>query len=146
MERYNNEKKQETIRNRQVKDKAAFLDYLRKDPGISIACLRSGVSRQTYYRWLGEDPEFAKNVETAIREGNRFMNDIANSTLLNMIKEKNFQAVKYRLGNCHEDYLSGEKRRDYLEKKDRTDALKEFIKTMMERFPLFKKKSDKGNV
>lgn len=49
--------------------KQHFLDMLVKTRGIiSGACQAVNISRQTYYQWLKDDPEFAKSVEE-INEG-----------------------------------------------------------------------------
>ena len=44
--------------------KKAMLEALRKSLGIvTTACLNAGISRETHYRWLKEDPEYKIEVE-----------------------------------------------------------------------------------
>jgi len=79
------------------KGKSAVLEQLLKTPVIEVACSKSGIGRTTLYRWKQEDPEFAKAVEEATREGYEFISDVAESQLVNLIKKGNFSAVAYWL-------------------------------------------------
>lgn len=46
------------------KNQKIFLENLDKGQGIvSYACENTGISRQTYYRWIKEDKDFAKACE-----------------------------------------------------------------------------------
>ncbi len=76
-----------------------FLDQLRKIPIVQVACEKSNLSRNTIYRWRKEDPQFAKDMDDAFDEGEAFVNDMSESQLLNLIKEKNFPAVRYWLSH-----------------------------------------------
>ena len=80
-----------------VKD--AFLDELRKIPIVLVACEKSGVSRNSVYRWKREDKDFSKAMGEAISEGEELVNDMSESQLLTLIKEKNFSAVRYWLSH-----------------------------------------------
>ncbi len=82
-----------------VKD--IFLDQLRKFPIIQAACEKAGISRSTAYRWLEENPEFGKEVDAALEEGEKFMNEMSESQLITLIKEKNFSAISLWLRNRH---------------------------------------------
>jgi len=88
------------------KDKASkqFFDELKKVPIIQVACERAGVSRQTIYRWRLDDKSFAKDMDEAMREGVAFVNDMSESQLLNMIKEKNWSAISFWLRHRNDNY------------------------------------------
>jgi len=88
------------------KDKASkqFFDELKKVPIIQVACERSGVSRQTIYRWRLDDKSFAKDMDEAMREGVAFVNDMSESQLLTMIKEKNWSAISFWLRHRNDNY------------------------------------------
>lgn len=79
------------------KKKDEFLDQLRKIPIILVACEKSALSRQSIYRWRSEDEVFAEEMDKAMKEGEDFINDMSESQLLTMIKEKNWSAVSFWL-------------------------------------------------
>ena len=81
-----------------------FLQQLRKLPIISSACAKIGLSRQTYYRWRNENPEFAQEVEDAISEGEDHTNDFVENKLLAKIEEGNMDGIKFYLGRRHKKY------------------------------------------
>jgi hypothetical protein len=89
---------------RESKDK--FLDVLRKTPIVQLACDRSAISRASLYRWKKTSPKFAKEVEQAISEGNGLITDIAESQLLQAIKEKNITAIMFWLKHHHASYAN----------------------------------------
>lgn len=74
-----------------------FLDHLRKIPIVLVACEKTGVSRNSIYRWRKEDPSFASEMDEALEEGIDLVNDMSESQLLTMIKEKNWSAVSFWL-------------------------------------------------
>jgi len=86
------------------KNKNLLLDCLRKTPIIQIACEKSGISRATYYRWRSEDEDFRKASDEAIREGESFINDMSESQIISLIKEKNWQAIQFWLRNNSPKY------------------------------------------
>ena len=83
------------------KVKDAFLDELRKIPIVQVACEKTGVSRNSIYRWKREDKAFEKEMEEALVEGEALVNDMSESQLLTLIKEKNFSAVRFWLNRRH---------------------------------------------
>ncbi len=100
-------KKQEqgtVISDRQMQTKAKVLEHLRKVPIVEVACQRSGIGRTTYYRWLKEDRAFKRNAEKAIADGELLINDMSESQLLTLIKDKDFRAVRYWLDRHHPKY------------------------------------------
>lgn len=83
-----------------------FLEILRKTPIIQLACERSGISRASLYRWKKEDPAFALEVDEAVTEGSGLITDIAESQLLQAIKERNITAVMFWLKHHHKAYAN----------------------------------------
>jgi len=86
------------------KNKSLLLDYLRKTPIIQIACEKSGISRATYYRWCNDSKKFKQAADEAIREGELFVNDLSESQVLSLIKDKNWQAIQFWLRNNSPKY------------------------------------------
>jgi len=74
-----------------------FLNQLRKIPIVLVACEKSGLSRNTVYRWRKEDKNFEADMDTALQEGEELVNDMSESQLLTMIKEKNWSAISFWL-------------------------------------------------
>ncbi len=74
-----------------------FLDQLRKIPIVLVACEKSGLSRNSVYRWRKGDEAFATEMDVALKEGEDLVNDMSESQLLTMIKEKNWSAVSFWL-------------------------------------------------
>lgn len=86
------------------KVKDTFLSELHKIPIIQVACEKSGISRQSVYRWKQEDKEFEKEMEKALAEGEALVNDMSESQLLTLIKEKNFSAIRFWLNHRNPKY------------------------------------------
>lgn len=89
-----------------VQDK--FLDALKKVPIVLIACNKCSISRNSIYRWRREDPEFASLMDNALAEGEEYINDLSESQLLTLIKEKHFSAIKFWLIYHHSKYKKQE--------------------------------------
>lgn len=79
------------------KVKDSFLEELRKIPIIQVACEKTGISRNSVYRWKKEDKEFRNDMEQALAEGEELVNDMSESQLLTLIKEKNWSAISFWL-------------------------------------------------
>jgi hypothetical protein len=79
------------------KVKNQFLDEIRKIPIIQVACEKTSISRNSVYRWKKEDPEFAQAIEEALAEGEELVNDMGETQLLNLIKEKSWPALSFWL-------------------------------------------------
>ncbi|HNV62636.1 MAG TPA: hypothetical protein PKN54_06750 [Candidatus Cloacimonas acidaminovorans] len=75
----------------------AFFAELKKVPIVLVACEKSGVSRNSVYRWKREDKEFSKTMDEALADGEALVNDMSESQLLTMIKEKNWSAISFWL-------------------------------------------------
>jgi len=87
-------------------DKELLIEQLKKTPIIQIACEKLGVSRPTFYRWKTQDDEFAKKIDEAILEGNLLVNDLAETNLVNAVKDKNMTAIMYWLKHHHKTYTT----------------------------------------
>ncbi len=74
-----------------------FLEQLRKIPIVQVACEKVGIARNSVYRWRKEDPEFAKAMDEALAEGEAIVNDMGESQLLTLMKEKNWHAISFWL-------------------------------------------------
>lgn len=88
------------------KEKESLIEQLKRAPIIQIACEKAGVGRATLYRWKNEDPVFAKAVETAINEGKYLINDVAESQLISLLRDKNMTAIMYWLRHHHPEYAN----------------------------------------
>lgn len=95
-----------TIEKRQSKNKVLLLELLRKTPIVQIACEKVGVGRATYYRWRKEDPEFTKQSDQALLDGNLLVNDMAESQLMSAIKDKNMTGIMFWLKHHHPAYAT----------------------------------------
>lgn len=96
-------KKPSTKRRQNVEQKV-LLEQLRKVPIVQIACERANIGRTTYYRWCRDDSKFKKESEEAMNEGEEMINDLSESQLITLIKEKNFSAVQLWLRQHHPKY------------------------------------------
>lgn len=85
-------------------NKKLFLENLKKVPIIQVACEKSGISRATIYRWRDKDNKFRKDLEAALSEGEALVNDMSESQLISLIKEKNFPAIRFWLNHRHEKF------------------------------------------
>ena len=81
-----------------------FFEELMKVPIILVACEKIGVSRNSVYRWYKEDKKFAQKMDKAMSEGVAFVNDMSESQLLTMIKEKNWSAISFWLKHRNNNY------------------------------------------
>lgn len=95
-----------TIEKRQSKNKELLLELLRKTPIVQIACEKVGIGRATYYRWRKEDPEFIKQSDQALLDGNLLVNDMAESQLMSAIKDKNMTGIIFWLKHHHPAYAT----------------------------------------
>jgi uncharacterized protein YpmB len=92
------------------KQKELLLGHLRNVPIVEMACKRIRISRATFYRWCQDDGDFKENVENAKVDGVEYINDISESQLISLIKEKKYQAIALWLKNNHRRFMSEEKK------------------------------------
>ncbi len=81
-----------------------FFAELRKVPIVQVACEKTGVSRNSVYRWKKEDPKFSKEMDQALVDGVALVNDMSESQLLTLIKEKNYPAISFWLKHRNDNY------------------------------------------
>lgn len=81
-----------------------FFEELEKVPIVQVACEKTGVSRNSVYRWRREDKAFAKKMDEAIANGVALVNDMSESQLLSLIKEKNYSAISFWLRHRNDNY------------------------------------------
>lgn len=86
--------------------KSEMITQFEKTPIIEIVCAKVGVSRQTHYRWLKEDAEYAQAVKKSLAEGTSHISDIAEAQLINLIKKESLGAVIYWLRHRHPAYAN----------------------------------------
>lgn len=96
-------KRESTLKRNKVEQKVV-LEQLRKIPIVQIACERSNIGRSTYYRWRREDAKFKKATDEAMQDGEEMINDLSESQLITLIKEKNFPAIQLWLRQHHPKY------------------------------------------
>lgn len=84
--------------------KIALLEQLKKTPIIQFACEKVGISRASYYRWRKEDKNFAKSTDKAISDGSLLINDMAESQLISLIRDKHPTGIIYWLKHHHPTY------------------------------------------
>lgn len=93
-----------TIEKRVAKDKQVILENLKQVPIIQVACQKSGIGRASYYRWRKGDKSFAKKADEAVHEGRLLINEMAESQLINSIKEQNMTGIIFWLKNNNPVY------------------------------------------
>lgn len=81
-----------------------FFEELAKVPIVQIACEKTGISRNSVYRWRKEDKTFASKMDKALAEGVALVNDMSESQLLTLIKEKNWSAISFWLRHRNDNY------------------------------------------
>ena len=81
-----------------------FLAELVKVPIVQVACEKTGLSRNSVYRWRKEDKEFLKKMDDAYAEGVALVSDMSESQLLTLIKEKNYSAISFWLRHRNDNY------------------------------------------
>lgn len=94
---------------RNQSDKNKFLEKLSTHPVVSVVCRNTGISKATVYRWIEKDVTFKEKFDKAMTQGRESMNDVAESVLLSLVKDKNIRAVEYWLTNNHDRYYRPKK-------------------------------------
>ncbi len=101
-----NNKQNEAIEKRRNEEKQNLLEALKEMPIIQVACKKADIGRATYYRWRKEDKMFARQSEDALAQGIEFINEMSESQLILMIKEKKMPACVFWLKHNHPKYGS----------------------------------------
>lgn len=81
-----------------------FFAELEKVPIVQVACEKTGISRNSVYRWRKEDKMFTKKMDEAITKGVALVNDMSESQLLTLIKEKSYSAISFWLRHRNDHY------------------------------------------
>ena len=87
-----------------INDKRSMITKLEKMPIVEIACKQNGLSRATYYRWRKDDESFAVSCDEAIEQSSAMINDMAESQLIQAIKDQNMTAIVFWLKHHHKNY------------------------------------------
>ena len=98
-----------------------LLTELENTPLLQIACEKVGISRNTFYRWMKEDPAFLAQANYALSLGKGRVNDIAVSNVLAGIKAKDVRYTMYWLDRNHYDF-----RRPHIHRIDSEDPFAQF--------------------
>ena len=85
-------------------DKKKLLAQLTRTPIVEAACKQIGLPRSTYYRWQKEDEAFAEACDETIELSVGRINDLAESQLINAIKDRNMSAITFWLKHHHKSY------------------------------------------
>ena len=88
----------------QQQDKKKILAQLAKTPIVEAACKQIDLPRSTYYRWRKEDEAFAEACDETIELSVGRINDLAESQLINAIKDRNMSAITFWLKHHHKSY------------------------------------------
>ncbi|MFZ1074984.1 MAG: hypothetical protein WAN50_01280 [Minisyncoccia bacterium] len=123
-----------SIEERQAHDKQKVLDALKEMPIVQIACKKAGISRPTYYRWRQEDKIFRRQAVDAMNHGVEFINDMSESQIISLIKDKKLQAMALWLKHNHPKY--GAKVKEYTPLSADDDLTEDEQKIVMEALSL----------
>ena len=64
---------------------------------MQVACEKVNLSRNSIYRWRKNDTDFLTAMDEAMKEGEDLVNDMSESQLLSMIKDKEWHAISFWL-------------------------------------------------
>ncbi len=81
----------------QEKIKALFIEQLKKTPVVQVVCEKIQIGKSSIYRWKKSDKEFKKAVDEAMSEGTDYISDMAESRLIEAIRDRNLRAVFFWL-------------------------------------------------
>jgi len=121
-----------------------FLAELKKVPIVQVACEKSGLSRNSIYRWRKNDKTFAKQMDEAILEGIDLVNDMSETQLLTLIKEKNYQAISFWLRHRNENYKNKLEITTTEDSKELTPSQAKIVKEALKLANITKSKSIKN--
>jgi hypothetical protein len=91
--------------NKQIRSKKKILEQLETLPIIDYACQKIGIARSTYYRWIQEDSTFKTNALAAEERGRSSINDLAESKIIQKIRDGDMKASTYWLESNHKKYI-----------------------------------------
>ena len=82
-----------------------LIEILTENPLVTYACKKTGIGRNTFYRWMRSNPDFKKNVEKALTQGRDQWVDTAEAALMKAIKEGNLGAIRFFLTHNAQRYI-----------------------------------------
>lgn len=91
------QKRLSTLDKKTEANKKALIVEFEKTPIVSSACAKLSIGRSTYYEWLSKDKVFAKAVEQSKKYGISFINDMAESKLIQNIQGGSNTAIIFWL-------------------------------------------------
>ena len=92
------------VLDRQTKQKEVLIGHLQKVPIVQAVCDKIGISRMTFYRWKAKDKVFKEKVEDALLQGCDLISDLAESQIINLIKNQNLNACTFWLKSHAQQY------------------------------------------
>src|SRR5262245_14342565 len=98
--------KVETIKVRQEKQKQALVEQLRRLPIKQVAYEKVGITRMTASRWRKANKKFAYDMDAAMEEGREFINDLAESQVITLIRQGEIKAVRLWLQHNNSRYAN----------------------------------------
>ena len=125
------------------KSQDQFFVELEKVPIVQVACEKCGISRNSVYRWRKADKAFCKKMDEALANGVALVNDMSETQLLTLIKEKNYSAISFWLRHRNDNYKD---RIEITTKEDNGELTKEqqkVVKKALKLASLTKQKSIK---
>jgi hypothetical protein len=120
-----------------------FLEEIAKVPIIQVACEKTGLSRNSVYRWRKEDKTFEKKMDEALKSGVAFVNDMSESQLLTLIKEKSYQAISFWLRHRNDNYKDRIEITTKDDKEELTEEQKKIVKKALKLASITKQNSIK---
>jgi len=126
------------------KSQDQFFEELKKVPIVQVACEKTGVSRNSVYRWKKDDKYFSAKMDKAMSEGVAFVNDMSESQLLTMIKEKNWSAISFWLKHRNDNYRDKIEITTKEDKEELTPSQAKIVKQALKLASITKSKSIKN--
>ncbi len=120
-----------------------FLEELAKVPIVQVAVEKCGLSRNSIYRWRKEDKVFEKKMDEAMKSGVAFVNDMSESQLLTLIKEKSYQAISFWLRHRNDNYKDRIEITTKDDKEELTEEQKKIVKKALKLASITKQNSIK---
>ena len=86
--------KAKTIQMRQSKVKQALIEQLKRLPIREVAYDKVGITRMTVSRWRKKSKTFENEMDAAMNEGREFINDLAESQVITLIRQGEIKALR----------------------------------------------------
>jgi transposase-like protein len=84
--------------------KEDVINKIKDELTVKAVCEKLGLSRQTVYRWIKEDEQFAEKLKEARKEAISDMNDLCENKVIQKIMADNDGMIKFWLRYHHDDY------------------------------------------